>query len=641
MMARVVAILLLLVSCSDLMGRDYPAHLLHKPFAIQYAGMDSMLHRLLPIDSVKVYEEVGQMEQWAKDNNDMQLSYYARLLLHAYQVNRKGIDNQYVAEQLPALVSAIDEQDMPHLRAYAENMLGNYYWRDYRKYNTAFEHSLAAYNSYSRFSAKEFPPKASYLYDLGLDYYRFKDYATALTYLNEAKNTPADNNNPRYFNVLNTIGLCYRHMEKYDSAEYYFKGAYEAVKEAKVLVWEGIISGNLGITYYRQQRYNEAIPLLENDISICMSKQGRALDNAANSMAVLGDIYLTLNDKAKGLELLTRAYNIMKDGRKWDNLEVLKNIYPRLAKAYALNGNYELAYNFSDSAKRVSDSDASRKNSLIISGVQQKMDLERQKVDAQLRAREQKIQLMIGVFLVVGIVLLLLVIFFIYRNYNNQMKTNKLLALEKKRSDDLLLNILPSEVAEELKDTGHAAAKYFDDVTVIFTDFVGFTRAGERMSPQQLVDELDTCFKAFDAIIDKYSIEKIKTIGDAYLAVSGLPLSNMLHAEHAVKAAIEIGMFIEQRKKQLGEMAFDIRIGIHSGSVVAGIVGVKKFAYDIWGDTVNTAARMEQNSEPGRINISHTTYELVKDRFKCEYRGEINAKNKGHLSMYFVEAMNG
>lgn len=640
MVYRVVCFMVLLLSCSVLSARDYP-YLLHKSFAVQYFSLDSMHHTLKALDSAAANAEVDRLAQWAEDNNDRQLAYAFRLLFHSYQVYKKGIDNQYVAEQLPGLIKEIDEQDMPHLRAYAENLLGNYYWHDYRKYSIAFEYSLAAYNNYSRFSAKEFPPKASYLYDLGLDYYRFKDYATALRYLTEAKNTPSQNNNPRNFNVLNTIGLCYRHMEKYDSAEYYFKGAYDAVKQANVLAWEGIISGNLGITYYRQQRYREAIPLLENDIRICTGKEGRALDNAANSLAILGDIYLSLNEKAKALELLTQSYNIMKEGRKWDNLDVLKTIYPRLAKAYALNGNYELAYNFSDSAKRVSDSDASRKNLLILSGVQQKIDMERQKVDAQLRAREQKIQLMIGVFLVVGIVLLLLVIFFIYRNYNNQMKTNKLLALEKKRSDDLLLNILPSEVAEELKDTGHAAAKYFDDVTVIFTDFVGFTRAGERMSPQQLVDELDTCFKAFDAIIDKYNIEKIKTIGDAYLAVSGLPLSNMLHAEHAVKAAIEIGMFIEQRKKQLGEMAFDIRIGIHSGSVVAGIVGVKKFAYDIWGDTVNTAARMEQNSEPGRINISHTTYELVKDRFKCEYRGEINAKNKGHLIMYFVEAMNG
>jgi adenylate cyclase len=211
------------------------------------------------------------------------------------------------------------------------------------------------------------------------------------------------------------------------------------------------------------------------------------------------------------------------------------------------------------------------------------------------------------------------------------------LKIEKKKSDDLLLNILPEEVAEELKQKGSSEARFFDHVTVLFTDFVDFTKAGERMGPQELVDELHTCFKAFDGIISKYNIEKIKTIGDAYLAVCGLPLPDAGHAVNAARAALEIRQYMEDRKKTMGDKTFDIRIGIHSGSVVAGIVGVKKFAYDIWGDTVNTAARMEQSSEKGRINISQVTYELVKEQFECTHRGEIAAKNKGDLNMYFIE----
>ena len=165
---------------------------------------------------------------------------------------------------------------------------------------------------------------------------------------------------------------------------------------------------------------------------------------------------------------------------------------------------------------------------------------------------------------------------------------------------------------------------------------MNFTDAGERMSPQGLVDELHACFKAFDEITGKYNIEKIKTVGDAYLAVAGLPTADTGHAENAVRAAIEINQYMQSRHARIGERTFAMRIGIHSGSVVAGIVGVKKFAYDIWGDTVNTAARMEQNSETGKINLSQTTYELVKDKFSCEYRGEIEAKGKGRLKMYYV-----
>jgi class 3 adenylate cyclase len=211
------------------------------------------------------------------------------------------------------------------------------------------------------------------------------------------------------------------------------------------------------------------------------------------------------------------------------------------------------------------------------------------------------------------------------------------LKLEKKKSDDLLLNILPSEIADELKENGLTEARLYNNVTVLFTDFVNFTKAGERMSPRELVSELHACFKAFDEIIGRYGIEKIKTIGDAYLAVSGLPHPDDRHALHVIGAAMEIREFIRERKQQLGDKTFEIRIGIHSGPVVAGIVGVKKFAYDIWGDTVNTAARMEQSGVAGKINISASTYELIKDEYECAYRGEISAKNKGELKMYFVE----
>lgn len=210
---------------------------------------------------------------------------------------------------------------------------------------------------------------------------------------------------------------------------------------------------------------------------------------------------------------------------------------------------------------------------------------------------------------------------------------------EKMKSDELLRNILPEEIAEELKQSGSSDARYFDHVSVIFTDFVDFTKAGERLTPQQLVDELHACFKAFDEIISRYHIEKIKTIGDAYLAVCGLPTEVENHAENTVRAALDIMVFMQERRKQRPDTTFDIRIGIHSGAVVAGIVGVKKFAYDIWGDTVNTAARMEQSSLSGKINISQATYELIKDKFVCSYRGEIAAKNKGDMNMYFVEGL--
>ncbi|HWJ92743.1 MAG TPA: adenylate/guanylate cyclase domain-containing protein [Flavisolibacter sp.] len=213
------------------------------------------------------------------------------------------------------------------------------------------------------------------------------------------------------------------------------------------------------------------------------------------------------------------------------------------------------------------------------------------------------------------------------------------LVMEKKKSDELLLNILPADTAEELKITGSAQAKQYPSVTVLFADFRGFTRLSEKLHPQVLVAELNFFFSAFDRIVEKYNIEKIKTIGDAYMCAGGLPVENDTHAEDVVKAAVEMRDFIRQHRSKESELVFEIRIGVNTGPVVAGIVGLRKFAYDIWGDTVNIASRMETTSEPGKINISGATYELIKDRFDCVYRGKINAKNKGEIDMYFVEGL--
>ncbi len=212
---------------------------------------------------------------------------------------------------------------------------------------------------------------------------------------------------------------------------------------------------------------------------------------------------------------------------------------------------------------------------------------------------------------------------------------------EQQKAEALLLNILPAQTAEELKAEGRARAHLHQNCTVLFGDFVGFTTIAEQMEPQELVDLIDECFRGFDEIIDRYPIEKIKTIGDAYMCVSGLH-ENGDHAEVLVMAALEMRDFmvrLRRDREARDEFYFDVRLGLSSGPVIAGVVDTKKFQYDIWGDTVNTAARMEQNSEKDRVNISQSTYELVNDvsSLYFEPRGSLKVKNKGEMFMYYVD----
>lgn len=210
---------------------------------------------------------------------------------------------------------------------------------------------------------------------------------------------------------------------------------------------------------------------------------------------------------------------------------------------------------------------------------------------------------------------------------------------EKEKSEKLLLNILPKSTSEELIKTGKATPRYYDSATVMFTDYVLFTSIAEKLSPIELVDNLDYCFGTFDDIIKKYGLEKIKTIGDAYMCVGGVPIPDENHAVNTVLAGLEIQEFMQNWKKQkiaMQQTPFELRVGIHSGPLTAGVVGKQKFAFDIWGSTVNLASRLEAGGAPDRVNISGATYELVKNNFECEYRGNIAIKNKGQIDMYFV-----
>ena len=492
------------------------------------------------------------------------------------------------------------------------------------------------------------------IYNLQLDYQRALEYYLKALKMDEEigeKNTAAK--------MTGNIATVYDAQRNDTLALAYYLKALNMNEELGDKSGVADNTRNIGIFYAQRHSYSQALPYLFKALKTDQEIGDK--DDEAKCLAGIGEDYLGIvrdmpkNSRVPGAATYVMPYRAgsqMPAGRtallhkaieyidsaitidrEIGSLKELETNYLYLAGADSLQGDYKQSLNDLSHYIIYKDSIYSKENSVQIARLeyQQKAATDslksaQEKHLAELKYRHQRHYTYLGLM---GISALMVFLVIILRNSNR-------ITREKKRSDNLLLNILPSEVAEELKKTGSSEPRDFDNVTILFTDFVSFTQASEKMKAKALIAELDACFKVFDGITSKYNVEKIKTIGDAYLAVSGLPTPDPEHAENIVRAAIEINAFMQDRVAKLGNSTFEIRIGIHSGSVAAGIVGVKKFAYDIWGDTVNTAARMEQNSEAGKINISATTYELVKDKFACEYRGEIDAKGKGAMKMYYV-----
>jgi class 3 adenylate cyclase len=361
----------------------------------------------------------------------------------------------------------------------------------------------------------------------------------------------------------------------------------------------------------------------------------------ANFYNRFGQFYIRHGFKREAIEKFTRAYILSKGDNNPLKFEYMLVASRNLETLFLEAGDYQKAWFYSSATLKISDSiSKNTENDQIMAETVRQTKFQKA-IDAEknlqkIRQGTNQLYMMAG-----GVVFFIIVSLLAYRNFRNQKRLNALLDQAKKQSDELLLNILPHETAEELKSRGKASAKRFDEVTVMFTDFKNFTQASERMSAEELVAEINFYYSEFDNIISRHNIEKIKIIGDSYMCAGGLPVANETHAIDVVHAAVELQEFmIAQRTERLsqGKSYFELRIGIHSGPVVAGIVGLKKFAYDIWGDTVNTASRMENCGVPNKINISGETYLLVKHRFGCTYRGKVPAKHKGEIDMYFVDS---
>jgi class 3 adenylate cyclase len=308
--------------------------------------------------------------------------------------------------------------------------------------------------------------------------------------------------------------------------------------------------------------------------------------------------------------------------------------------AYSKDKNYSDAFLYQALYSDIKDTLYNIESKKKLNQLQFDFELSKKQVELNLKEARIKSERQARLGVTGGLILILIIAFIIYRNYLQKTRINKILDKQKDQIEHLLLNILPKEVAYELQTSGHSKPRQFDEVSILFTDFKGFTTIADKLSPGELVEDLNECFMEFDNIMEKYNLEKIKTIGDSYMCAGNLPSPDPDHVYKIVKAAMEIQGFIEKnnlRRISKNLQPWEIRIGLHVGPVVAGVVGKKKYAYDIWGSAVNIASRMESNGSPGRVNISSAIYELIKHRFDCSYRGKLNAKNLGELDMYYLE----
>lgn len=425
--------------------------------------------------------------------------------------------------------------------------------------------------------------------------------------------------------ALSNAGDEFYKINNYDSALLYFREAKVIFDKVNYLSGKGYSLGNIGMVYAKigknnlaEKNINEAIHILEavqDYYPIC------------DYLISMSDVYLNKGDEQTALNYALRSLSL---AERYGLKQQIAGANLKLSELYEKAGELDLALRNYKNYIIYRDSINNLNTVQRMADLRTNYEVSQKQLEVNMLSRQKQSQhtILISLFVILGLTIVLLGTLYWYY---------KTISTEKLRSESLLLNILPAETAKELKQKGKVEAVKFDQVTVLFTDFVEFSKLAEHIEPVQLVKSIDFYFKKFDEITTKYGLEKIKTIGDSYMCACGLPTLNPAHARNVINAAKEMMDLVKSElHKNNGVSHFDIRMGIHTGPVVAGIVGIKKWQYDIWGDTVNIASRMESMSKPGRINLSETTWHQIKDEFTCEYRGEIEVKGRGLLKMYFL-----
>ena len=459
------------------------------------------------------------------------------------------------------------------------------------------------------------------------------NHPNAMLYYHKAISTLRKSNDSVFLaSAISNAGDEFLNNKIYDSALLHFKESGLIFEKINYLTGKAYSLGNIGMVYANigqstlaEKNINEAIRILEeleDYYPICVY------------LLSMCDIYFEKGDDRTALNYALKSLRL---AQQYGLKEQISDANHKLAKLYEKAGDMVESYRYYKNYIAYRDSVNNIKSVQNMADLRTNFEVSRKQIEVDLLNQQKENQRIVVIASVVAALLIFLIALVLYRRYLFIKSTNRIIEEERNRSDSLLLNILPEETAQELKLNGRVQTKKFESVTVLFTDFKEFTKLAEQVDPEQLIRSIDFYFKEFDKITTKYGLEKIKTIGDSYMCAGGLPLVSSNHARQVAKAAKEMIDLVNEKLLTEDDLIhFEVRIGIHTGPVVAGIVGMKKWQYDIWGDTVNIASRMESTSHVGKINLSETTYQAIKDEFPCTYRGEMEVKNRGELKMYYL-----
>jgi len=491
------------------------------------------------------------------------------------------------------------------------------------------DQALAAY-----FSALKVAQRIEYKIGIGATYGTIADvysmsnnHTVSKNYYNKAIATlKQSGESVELASIFLNAGYEFYNTNVYDTAFIYFKESGRIFRRLDYQVGVAYSLGNIGMVQAKTDKHQLAEKNINEAISILESVEDH--QPICDYLLSMVDIYQSKKDLSRAKAYAARS---LKLAEAYGLKEQISNANLKLSELYESAGNSQLSLRYYKDHIAFRDSVNNLKSVQAMADLRTDFEVAEKQVEVDLLNEQKRNQQnkMIALSVILGLISLLLgAMYWFYRAISR----------EHKRSESLLLNILPAETARELKSKGKVDAVKIDQVTVLFTDFVEFSKQAGHVEPELLVRSIDFYFQKFDEITTRYGLEKIKTIGDAYMCASGLPTPNLTKAKEVVQAAQEMIQVVKAALEADDDLLhFEIRMGIHTGPVVAGIVGIKKWQYDIWGDTVNIAARMEAASKPGRVNLSETSYLEVKDEFPCEYRGEQEVKNRGFLKMYFLE----